>query len=72
MEITPEIEKKLRSYDFRYAECIEGSVYKISDAKDVFDNPTNPHVLNSEKMCFWDHECSEGPKCIRLKNVLIF
>lgn len=72
MKITKEIDKKLRSFDFSYAEHVDGNVYKILRAEDLFDSPGEPHLITPERMCFWDNECVDHPKCISLKNVLIF
>lgn len=72
MKLTPEIKRKLKNFDFRYAEHIEGTIHSIKTAKEAFPNPKKPHVLNEECMAFWCDDCVDHPYCIKLEDILIF
>ena len=72
MKITREIKKKLINFDFKYADRIEGSVYHIHKAKDIFPNPQTPHTFSDKRMCFWHDDCIDHACCIDFKDILIF
>jgi len=71
MELTKKTIKKLQEFKFRYAEEIEGSVYSIKPAKEIWRNPQKPHYLERDRVCFWHDDCCDHPCCIDTKNILL-
>ena len=71
MKLTDEVKKKLMDFDFRFAEHIEGHIWRIRGAREIWDNPQKPHVLDDSHMCFYHVGCEDHACCIALKDVLI-
>lgn len=60
------------NFRFRYAQKVEGSIYKISHARDLFRNPSKPHLFTGEKLAFWHDGCEDHACVIDMKNILLF
>lgn len=70
MKLTKKIEKKLRSFDWRYVSEIRDGIYVIKDVKD--QEPEGITLLDEEHICFWDNSGNDHTCCIDIKNILIF
>lgn len=70
MKMTKEIEKKLRSFSWKYIKEIRPGIYEIKDPKN--QEPEKITVLDSERICFWDNSGYDHTCCVELKDILIF
>lgn len=70
MELTEEIENKLRSFDWRYLDEIHDNIFIIKDPKDM--NPRKVSYLDEKEICFWTEEDNNYACCMPLCDILIF
>lgn len=71
MALTKQQKQQIERFNFRYAKLIEWNIYKISPAKESFDRPTKPLLVDNERVCFWDESCIDNPICIKTRDILL-